>query len=100
MTSWQNKQTTVTIKLTAEESKSINLPALPGELRITALHSGHNLPATSNDPADFDIDIHNLFNGTFEDENYNEIELREGHYEAIWNNDTVFEKIINAMMEG
>jgi len=98
MSRWQNKQTTVTIKLTAEESKAVNLPALPGELRITALHSGHDLPATWNDPADFDIDIHRLYNGTFEDENYNEIELREGHYEAIWNNDTIFEKIISAIM--
>lgn len=98
MTSWKNKQTTVTIKLTAEESKSINLPALPGELRITALHSGYDEPATWNNPAECDIDIKKLSHGVFEDENYNEIDLREGHYEAIWNNDTIFEKIISAIM--
>lgn len=98
MTRWKNKQTTVTIKLNATESGSVGLPAVAGELRITALHSGHDFPATWNDPADFDIDIHKLFNGVFEDENYNEIELREGHYEAIWNNDTIFEKIISAIM--
>ena len=100
MTSWKNVQTNVTIKLYSDDAGLINLPALPGELRITALHSGHDLPATWNDPADFDIDIHKLFDGVFEDENYNEIELREGHYEAIWNNDTIFEKIISAIMGG
>ena len=98
MTRWQNRQTSVTIKLMAEESRAVNLPALPGELRITAMHSGHDLPATWNDPADFDIDIHKLSNGTFEDENYHKMNLREGHYEAIWNNDIIFEKIISAIM--
>jgi len=98
MSRWKNVKSTVTIKLDADESESIGLPPVAGELTITAKHSGYDDPGNYWNPPESDIEIHELSGAFFEDDNGNEVDVLERHYDAIWNGDKVYEKIIDKIM--
>jgi hypothetical protein len=103
---WKKVNQRVEFKLSAEQAGKIGLPAVSGTIRMVANHSGYDYPASfgyypeDSQPPEFDLEIHRIFDAVFEDDNGNEIEVRERHYDAMWNDADFWELLIDAIMEG